>query len=233
MFKRVAKSAFAARLASVLIGLYLRLLGATARNRVVDCAHFYAALAEGRGVIIAFWHGRLMTAPFMRELTQADVYMLISNHRDGEIIANGVRGFGLKFIRGSAANPKKPDKSKQGASAVAQMIAALESGQVVGITPDGPRGPGEKIHPGALKVAQLSGAPIVPVGASASRGKHMKSWDRFLVAGLFSRLCYITGEPIRVSEKMDASELEIQRVTLEERLLAATARADELAGRKS
>ncbi len=231
MMKRIAKSPFAARCASFCIRLYLRILGATIRQEIEDRAQFDKALAQGRGVVLVFWHGRLMATPFLRALTQADVYMLISNHRDGDIIADGVRGFGIKFIRGSAANPKKPDKSKQGASAVAQSIAALNDGGVVGVTPDGPRGPGEKVQPGALRVAQMSGAAIVPVGASVSRGRRMKSWDRFLVAAPFSRFCYVAGEPIRIPETSSGAELESLRAELEDRLIAVTARADAMAGR--
>ena len=108
---------------------------------------------------MAFWHGRLMMAPMVRRQTDRRVFMLISNHRDGEIIANGVKSFGVEFIRGSTADPKKPEKNKNGASAIAQMIVcAFKGGNIVGITPDGPRGPGERSQKGVIRLAQMSGA---------------------------------------------------------------------------
>ena len=232
MLKRFAKSAFAARTASAAINAYIRLVHATSRWEFVGRAHFEAAAAEGRGVILAFWHGRLLMTPTVRKETERRVFMLVSAHRDGEIIANGVKSFGVEFIRGSAANPKKPDKNKSGAPAIVQMAAALKEGHVVGVTPDGPRGPGERVNKGVIRLAQMTGAPIVPAAYSVSRGKRLGSWDRFLLAAPFSRGVYMAGPAIAVPPENDAETVESARQSVENALLKVTREADRLAGRK-
>jgi len=232
MFKRFAKSAFAARLATSVIGAYIRLVNATTRWTLVDREYFDKVGQEGKGVIFAFWHGRLMMSPRLCQETDRRVFMLISANRDGEIIANAVKSFDLEFIRGSAANPKKPTKNKGGASAVAQILSALEDGNVVGVTPDGPRGPGEKLQSGVIKLAQMSGAPIVPAGISIQHGRRLSTWDRFLFAAPFSRGFYVAGPPIWVGPENDAETLESTRRKVENALASVTQTADSLAGRK-
>lgn len=232
MLKRLLKSPFALRAASAMIGLYIRLVQATSRWTLVGLEHFDAAAAEEKGVVLAFWHGRLLMAAAARRETGRPVYMLISAHRDGEIIARGVAGFGIRFIRGSAANPKKPGRNKSGASAIAQMLAALKEGSVVGFTPDGPKGPAERVKPGVIRLAQMSGAPIIPAASSASRGKRLSTWDGFLLAAPFSKGYYVAGAPIRVPADADAETLERLRQELEAALGAVTDEADSRAGRR-
>lgn len=232
MFKRLAKSAAAARIAAFLIGAYIRLVHGTSRWTLTGFENFEEAADEGKGVILAFWHGRLLMAPAVRRETDRRVFMLISAHRDGEIIAQGVKGFGLDFIRGSASNKDKPGKEKRGASAIAQMIAALEAGNVVGFTPDGPTGPGEKVKPGVIRLAQLSGAPIIPAAYAVSRGKRLNTWDRFLLAAPFSKGYYHAGPAIRVPADADEEERERLRADVEAALHAVTTHVDTLAERR-
>ena len=232
MLKRFVKSAFAARLASILIAAYIRLVHGTSHWTFLGRENFDAAVAEGRGVILAFWHGRLLMAPTVRGETKARVFMLISAHRDGEIIANGVKGFGIEFIRGSAANPKKPGKNKDGAPAIMQMAAALKDGHVVGVTPDGPRGPGERVNKGVIRLAQMTGAAIVPAAYSVSRGRRLSTWDRFLLAAPFSRGVYIAGKPIPVPQENTPETVESARQAVENALTDVTRRADAFVGRK-
>lgn len=232
MLKRLSQSAVSMRIASLAIGAYIRLVHGTSRWTLSGREHFDQAHQNGQGVILAFWHGRMLMGPMVRRETGARVFMLISAHRDGEIIANAVKGFGVEFIRGSAANPKKPGKEKSGASAIAQMVAALNDGAVVGFTPDGPRGPAERVKPGVIRLAQMSGAPIMPAAYSASRGKHMNSWDRFLLAAPFSKGYYQAAEPIYVPADASAEKLEAIRQELEQALLGVTADVDRRAGRQ-
>lgn len=231
MIKRFLKSPMVAGLASFLISLYLRAVRASSSQRLTDRRYFDEALARGDGVILTFWHGRLAMTPFMKRETTARVYMLASAGRDGEIILNGVRGFGVDFIRGSAANPKKAHRQKRGASAIAQMIAALGDGQVVAITPDGPRGPRESVQAGVLKISQMSGAPIIPVGPSASRAKLFDSWDRFMLPTPFAKLHFVLGPPITVPKKIGPDEVASLSRTVQGAIRTVTADADRLAGR--
>lgn len=231
MLKRLLRSPFAMRAAAALIGLYIRLVDATSRWTLSGLEHYDAAAAGGKGVILAFWHGRLLMAATVRGETERPVYMLISAHRDGEIITRAVSGFGVRFIRGSAATPGKPGKNKSGASAIARMLAALGEGSVVGFTPDGPKGPGERVKPGVIRLAQMSGAPIVPAAFSTSRGRRLSTWDGFLLAAPFSKGYYVAGAPIEVPADADAAAQERFRLELETALKSVTDEADRRAGR--
>ena len=229
MFKRFVKSAFAARLASKAIELYMRFVYATSKWRYVHLERLHELEKEGKGVIMAFWHGRIMMMGPARHMTTNPFYMLISTHRDGEIIANAVQSFGVNFIRGSAANPKKQNKNKSGAPAITQMIAALEEGATVGLTPDGPRGPGERAKLGVVRLAHMAGVPILPVAYAVSRGKRLQSWDKFLLAGPFSRGYYVVGSPIDVPAQTGPGGFEEFRLEVDRGLIAVTEEADALA----
>lgn len=229
--KRFAASDLGGRLISFLAGLYVRFVDLTSSWRFIGIEKVEHLLDAPPGLLVAFWHQRLMMSPLMRRKTKKRVYMLISNHRDGEIIANAVKGYGLDFIRGSSADPKKKWKEKGGAPALARMIAALEEGQVVAVTPDGPIGPARKAQAGVIRLAQMSGAPIIPVAYSVSRGKNLRTWDRFLLAAPFSKGCIAVLDPIEVPADASPEMIEETRQKLENALNDVTALVDREAGR--
>lgn len=226
------RSPLAGAVASGAIALYIRLVKATSRETFIGREHADALLAANSGFILAFWHARLLMGATIRREAARPVHMLISAHRDGEIIANAVKGFGVELIRGSAADPKKPEKNKSGAPAIAAMIAALDAGGIVGMTPDGPRGPAEIAKIGAIKLAAFSGAPILPAAYSASRGARLNTWDKFLLAAPFSRIAFAARPPIHVERHADGAALEAARAHLERELTAAAAIADAAVGRR-
>lgn len=230
LIKRLAASRLAAGIASAFITFYIWLVFHTSRGRFIGREHADRLEQNREGFIVAFWHQRLLLGASVRRETKRRVFMLISTHRDGEIIANAVKPFGIELIRGSAANPKKKFKEKSGAPALAQMIAALRQGDVVGMTPDGPRGPRGVAQPGVIRLAQLSGAPILPAAYSASPGRFLGSWDRFLLALPFSRLCFVAMAPIRVERDATPAAIEEARQMLQNALCEAAARADSEVG---
>jgi lysophospholipid acyltransferase (LPLAT)-like uncharacterized protein len=119
------------------------------------------------------------------------VPVVISEHRDGEIIARIVERFGFTTIRGST--------TRGAARALLGIVRELEAGSEVAVTPDGPRGPARKFASGALVAAQRVGVPIVCIGVSASRAWRLKSWDSFMIPKPFSRVCIAYAVPTCVS----------------------------------
>jgi hypothetical protein len=120
---------------------------------------------QGKNIIFAFWHGRQLMLPIAyRDLRQGKkLAVLISLHRDGEYISRTIKRFGVDSVRGSTY--------KGALRGLKQLIRVLKSGADVGITPDGPRGPKYKAQSGAVQLAKLSGAPILPVAFGASKKK--------------------------------------------------------------
>ncbi len=200
-----------------LTALYIHLVHRTTHWAVVMPPQTERLLAEGRPFVGCFWHGRLimMRAALPRD---ADIYLLISEHPDGRLISRAVTYLGVRTVSVS---------SRRGAFvALRAMQRILAGGHSVGITPDGPRGPRMRAKPGAIKMAQLSGAPIVPVSGSVNRRRILGSWDRFCLALPFGRGVILWGEPISVPREAGEEEVEHLRARLEERLNALTAEAD-------
>lgn len=194
----------------------LRLLSLTIRKKIIGADLAQKFWEQRQKIIIAFWHQRLLMMPFLPH--QGKVGMMISQHRDGEFIAQAVKHFAIDSIRGST--------TRGGISALRGMIRYYNSGGNLAITPDGPKGPKYIVQPGVIELARQTGAPILPVTYSASRKKVFKSWDNFILPLPFSQVIYIWGEPIFVPPHASKEELEEKRVLLQERLLQITAQAD-------
>lgn len=209
---------------AVLCGLaagYLRLVYATGRWTLIGVEGMGRYVTRGQPIIACFWHGRLLMMLYAWRWTERR-QMLISQHRDGRLIAGIIARFGVDTVTGSS--------TRGGLPAVRRLLAILASGESIGITPDGPRGPRMRAQMGAIRLAQLSGAPLFPVSFGVRPRRMLSSWDRLVVAFPFARGVVIYGEPIQVPRAAGTAELEHLRVLLERRLNEITAEADRLTG---
>jgi lysophospholipid acyltransferase (LPLAT)-like uncharacterized protein len=220
--KRWLRTDRAVRASCWLIQLYIRLVHATSRWTVIGGDVPAALLAQRRPFIIAFWHGRLLMLPEIWA-NRAPLYMLISGHRDGRVIAGAVAYFGVGSVAGSS--------DAGGTGALRAMVRHIRAGSCVGITPDGPYGPAMRASDGIVAAARLAKVPIVPVTYATSRRRIMASWDRFHLALPLSRGVFAWGEPIAVPASLDEAESERWRALIEERMNALTAEADRRVGR--
>jgi lysophospholipid acyltransferase (LPLAT)-like uncharacterized protein len=158
--------------------LLIRALAGTWRMETVHGEELAEARRSGRRVIFALWHGELL--PLLWHQRGEDVAIVISEHRDGEIIARVAESLGYATVRGSS--------SRGGSRALIGLMREIDAGRDGAITPDGPRGPARVFAPGAAVAAQRTGALIVPIRAAASRAWRLKSWDRFLIPKPFARV---------------------------------------------
>ncbi len=219
--KRIKQSAALRGLAAWLVAQYVRLVYFTGRWRVVG-GEIPAAYWDGdRPFILALWHGRILMSPCSWRRGTA-MSVLVSHHRDGEIISGAIRRLGIGAVRGSSG--------RTGASALRAVFKILRSGQSVAITPDGPRGPRMRADPGIIAIARASGVPIVPMAWAASRRRVLGSWDGFVLALPFSRGVFAWGEPIMVARDLDDAAQEAKRSELEAALNAITDTAERLVG---
>lgn len=165
------------------------LLGGTWRYEVDGWNHVDPLLKSGAPVVAVVWHGRLLPVAFRHR--RQGIGVLVSRHRDGGYLAGVARGWGYHVVRGSTR--------RGGAAGLRGIVRLLETGHNIAVTPDGPRGPAERVQPGAVAAAQHTGAPIVPIGAAADRAWWVQSWDRFLVPKPFARVHVVYGEPVTVA----------------------------------
>ena len=163
---------------------FLRLLASTWRMRTHNAEPLHACRAADKRIIFALWHGELL--PLLWQHRGEGVAVVISEHRDGEIVAQIAESLGYSTVRGST--------SKGASRALIGLMRAVDTGHDVAITPDGPRGPARVFAPGAVVVAQRTGAYIQPVRAAASRSWRLKSWDKFLIPKPFARVDVHYGE---------------------------------------
>ena len=230
MFKKILKSAPFRALLCPLITAYIRLVGRSGRWRRETHPETAALLAAGAPVILAFWHGRLMMVP-AAWARRASLKVIISNHRDGDLIARSVAPLGVGAIRGSGGQAK-PGGGKGGVAAFRAALRELKAGGSVGVAPDGPRGPRRRAADGVARLALISGAPIVPFAFSAARAREMPSWDRFLLAAPFTKGVFVWGAPIRApKDKENDCDAEALRAQLEKSLNEISAAADRAMGR--
>jgi lysophospholipid acyltransferase (LPLAT)-like uncharacterized protein len=217
----LARSDGIRRLLCFLVSLYIRFVFVTSRWSVEGGEAPRRFHAVGKPFILAFWHGRLLMMPKAWQ-RGVPIHMLISGHRDGRIIADAVGHFGIASIAGSS--------SKGGLAALRTMVKALKSGDCVGITPDGPRGPAMQASQGIVATARLAGVPILPLSYATRRRRLMRSWDRFHLAFPFTTGIFLWGAPIEVPGDADEALIERYRLLVEERLTALGAEADHRMG---
>lgn len=214
--------------ACLLLAQYIRLVWATGRWEIRNAEQAEKFWREQQSFVISFWHGRMLILPSMWPTT-AKMHMLISMHRDGELIARAIGYFGHGTVRGSAAKPGS-NKDKGGAAALRGMLKALKSREYVGITPDGPSGPRMRASDGIVTVARVSGVPIMPCSFSCRWRVVLNTWDRFVLPLPFTRGVIIWGEPIYVSRDADATALAQAKLAIEAALTSVTQQADAVMG---
>ena len=173
----------------------------------------------GGPFVLATWHSRLLFLPDLC-LGKRPLIALISANRDGQLISKIARIGGIHSIMGSSSN---------GASkAIRELIRVARDGHSLYITPDGPRGPRMKAQRGVVEIARLTGLPVLPASASATKATERRSWDRFLVPHPFGRTVIRWGEPIHVGRDSNA---EAVLAKIEAALTAVQQQADEECGR--
>jgi lysophospholipid acyltransferase (LPLAT)-like uncharacterized protein len=160
MIKRI-KAFLMVNVLPPLIFVFLTLLRITLRIKQINSETVTDGWKKGENFIVCFWHGRLLMMPFANLRGKGKV--LISRHRDGELIARVMAFFRLGTIRGSFR--------KGTVSSIREIMNNLREGYDVAITPDGPKGPRYSVKDGIVELARLTGKSIVPITYSASKKK--------------------------------------------------------------
>jgi lysophospholipid acyltransferase (LPLAT)-like uncharacterized protein len=166
-------------------------------------------------VIYALWHNRFFTVPpAFRKVYGKNrrCVVLTSASHDGAMVARAMAVFGFEAVRGSS--------SRRGAAALVALTRAVRSGLDACITPDGPRGPRYEVHPGMVKLAVATGAPIIPIHVTFSSAWRLKTWDRFVIPKPFSRVRIVFDLPLVIDSSGGADGFEQQRLRVERAMIA-------------
>ncbi|NLH40970.1 MAG: lysophospholipid acyltransferase family protein [Planctomycetes bacterium] len=179
--------------------LLLRCVCGSNRLTVTRRDVFDDYVEQGNNIFV-FWHSRLfyLVYYYLMRSPRRRACMLVSMSRDGDYGAALVRRLKQDAVRGSS--------SRGGQAAVRKLVSRIAAGSNVAITPDGPRGPALVVGEGVVKLAQMTGARIIPVSYDASRKSLLKSWDRFIVVKPFGRVHVAFGDPIVVPRRISPEE---------------------------
>jgi lysophospholipid acyltransferase (LPLAT)-like uncharacterized protein len=146
------------------------------------------------------------------------IVVMISLNLDGEYIARVVQRFGYRVARGSSSSGSH--------AATVEILRAMEKGQDVGLSIDGPRGPRYVAKPGAAFLAKKSGNPVLPFSISVEKKWMMKSWDHFQVPKPFSRAVVLIGNPVYVKGNASEEEVEMAEANIQHSLKELRDRGD-------
>ena len=171
--------------------------------------------------IYIFWHEYILFPFYLRG--HCNLAMLLSRHRDAEILSHAAYYMGFDFVRGST--------NRGGVAAIRKLLAKSRNMHLT-ITPDGPRGPRRRLAPGCVYLASKLGLPLVALGLGYDRPwRFRRAWDQFAVPRPFSRARMIFSGDVHVPPRLDAAALEhyrqrvgqlLERLTLEAETWAAS-----------
>jgi lysophospholipid acyltransferase (LPLAT)-like uncharacterized protein len=202
------------RLLVPVVSLTAELMWRTAHLTVVGEAGLSEAVAKHGTVIPVCWHQHLLICArylVAGRIAQLKPGFLISPSVDGEAPSMLAHRYGAQVIRGSS--------TYTGTRAIRHLCKALAREQLSPlITPDGPRGPRFEFKAGALLVAQLSGAPIVPLAYAARPVRVLRTWDKFVLVPPFARIIVAVGTPLYVPRELDEAQREALRMEMQRRM---------------
>ena len=218
MFKSVAGNIIAKNIISIIGAGYIYLVYITSNIKLHNRTNIEKILEKRESFIYAFWHDQLLMCPLTWK-NESKIMVLISKHRDGDIISKVISYLGFSAIRGSTSKPTKI-KSKGGILAARKMLKSLENGSSVGIALDGPRGPRHQVSEGPIQIARISNKMILPVVIGFKKKWALNTWDKFIIPKPFNKICIVWGDPLdTIINKIDTS---VQQETLEKSLINIT-----------
>ena len=225
--KRLVRSPWVQSALAWLVSVYVGATLASMRWRFEDRTGFDAAVASPIGIVGCFWHGRIALAVVCRRLlNDKPRRVLISNSPDGELIAKTVRRLSFPAIRGSSTHDRRAPR--RSVAAFRDAVRFLDSGGLVAITPDGPRGPAEQMPEGPVMLARARETPAFLFGLAARPAITLKSWDRTKIPLPFARGVVVIDGPLAVTHDAGPASIEATRLEWQRRLSAAQARAEAL-----
>ena len=211
MIKKLLQNEYIQNLVGFLISLYIKICFHTSLWYVRNNKELEKHIEKKSKIIVIFWHNRLLMAPFCWEYKN-NFKMLISSHRDGKIGSFAVSHLGIDTIEGSS--------NKNKISSAKQIIYELSQKNIIGITPDGPRGPNQKIKEGLISMQKKTNSVIFPLCYSAKFYKQLSSWDKFMFVFPFNKFVAIWGKPIiydkkkSLNQNISVVQSELDRVTM-------------------
>jgi len=208
----------------VLLGYTLiRLLATTHRIKYHQRHFVEQKKAQGIPIIFVTWHGEF--CPFIfSHFASERLSFLVSGSRDGDIGAALLQKLGIQAIRGSS--------SRGGFKAMRDLIRTTRQGFSLAMTLDGPRAPRFNAKPGTVYLAKTTKCVIIPILMRVKPRLQLKTWDRFVIPLLFSRIDVLYCEPFQVTDHKDHETIAKETQELANRMLESGKHWDDVLKKK-
>ena len=175
-----------------LVNVLCKTLRITVKNKIV----IDELEKANKNYVLAFWHGSMLLPWYIHRRKR--MIALISKSKDGDLLARVLKNWKYRVIRGSS--------STGGDVALGIMIDYGKNKHSITITPDGPRGPRQKLKAGAVIAAKKSGLPLILTGVGIQNKKSLNSWDMFSIPKIFTKAVLIHSDPIYVDKNLTYEE---------------------------
>ena len=213
IFKSFSKTSIGQKLIGFLFYFITKLISRSIKWEYFEQSRKTTIFDDKHKYIFCCWHNRLFLGPHLLPRNRV-INALQSSHSDGMITSLAFQYLGMNVILGSS--------KKGGMLAFRKMVKHLKLGESIAITPDGPRGPKEKVKDGIIKLAQITKTPIIPLVWVTKKFKIINSWDNFVLPYPFSKGIYSFGKPIYVKENLNMNKFELERQNLENEIKRLT-----------
>lgn len=230
--KRLLAVSWLQRILAPAFALYLRFVWRTSSVELYH-PHIPRDFFDRKEALIAcFWHGRLAPMllfwPSVKKEHVAEAWplahrfrALVAPRNEGLLFNGMIRRLGIETILGTGG--------LRSISAARQICESLRHGESIFFAADAPRGPVFEASRELIRLAQSTGAPLLPIGCASTRRCFFNTWDRFLLPLPFGKLVYVFGSPLYAERNLDLKSFEETRWELSARLNAAMENADRIA----
>jgi len=203
--KKILKNFLIQNLLALIAVLYIFIVRITSNIKIDNVQIPQEYWNTNKPFILAFWHSQLMMISFSWHIKKK-INILASGHSDGRFGAMVGSYFKLNNL---------PTSSNIKSISLRPIFKILKSNNYIGITPDGPRGPKEKVSEGIIKIAKSAKVPIIPIGYWSSNRFNLSSWDSFLITLPFSKCNFVWGDPIIIPSNLNHDGVEKYKKILE------------------
>ena len=209
--KRIFKHKYFQSFLGWVISFYIKICFQTSIWLTKNSEIVEKLLKKNKSFMVCFWHNRLLMTVFCWKWPH-EFKMLISGHSDGKIISNAISNFGIQTISGSAR--------KNNVSSLKEILKQIDDNSIIGITPDGPKGPNEEVKIGLISLLKKTNVPVLPLSYSAKFKFKLKTWDKFIFVTPLNKFVAVWGNPFKFDKNKTFAEnklileKEIKRVTI-------------------
>jgi lysophospholipid acyltransferase (LPLAT)-like uncharacterized protein len=187
----------------------IRTLGPTLRYEVVGKRFADTQWGSKQPCIWAFWHRVIL--PMAWFARNRGIVVMNTTAFDGQWTRKVIEWLGFGTAQGSS--------SRGGLRGLTVMAQRIAEGLDCAFTIDGPRGPRYVAKVGPVLLARMTGAPILVFHVGVDRGKTIeRTWDHFLLPGLFARTVLIGNPPIYVPKDADSDMIKAKHEEMQKAL---------------